>query len=98
MRANKIPALDAATLARLSARVGQTVDVRVTPSARQTSVALDDRDGALTLKVSVTCAPEDGKANKAVLDVLARALNVAPSRLSIIRGETSRDKVVRIDW
>jgi uncharacterized protein YggU (UPF0235/DUF167 family) len=45
----------------------------------------------------VTCVPEDGKANKAVTKLLARALGVAPSRLILIRGTAGRDKVFRVE-
>ena len=49
------------------------------------------------LLVKVRAAPADGAANSAVLRVLARALDVAPSRLQLVRGATSRSKVVAID-
>ena len=47
--------------------------------------------------IRVTCVPEDGKANKAVTRLLAKALGVAPSRLVLIRGMTGRDKVFKVD-
>ena len=47
--------------------------------------------------VKVRAKPQDGKANDAVLGLLAQALGVAPSRLSLLRGATGRDKLVRID-
>lgn len=46
------------------------------------------------LKVSVSAAPEKGKANRAVLGVLAEALGLAPSALRILTGETAQDKQV----
>jgi uncharacterized protein len=45
--------------------------------------------------IRVTCVPEDGKANKAVTRLLAKALRVAPSRL--VRGTAGRDKVFRVE-
>ena len=66
--------------------------VRVTPGARVE--ALEIADGRLLAMVRVK--PEDGKANAAVLELLARALGVAPSRLSLLRGATSREKLFRI--
>ena len=66
--------------------------VRVTPGARVES--LEITDGRLLAKVRVK--PEDGKATAAVQDLLASALGVAPSRLSLLRGATSREKLVRI--
>jgi hypothetical protein len=49
-----------------------------------------------TLKLSVTAAPEKGKANQMVIEVLAQALDLSPSRLSIVRGETAPTKIVEI--
>jgi uncharacterized protein YggU (UPF0235/DUF167 family) len=40
--------------------------------------------------------PEDGKATEAVRDLLARALGLAPSRVELLRGATSREKQFRI--
>ncbi len=51
------------------------------------------RNGALLL--SVTAAPEDGKANAAVLNVLSKALKTPKTALSLERGQTVRDKIVR---
>ncbi len=45
-----------------------------------------------SLKVTLTTAPTDGKANRALKKYLAKLLKVAPSTLEIRRGETSRDK------
>lgn len=66
--------------------------VRVTPGAR--IEALEIVEGRLLAKVRAK--PEDGKANGAVLALLAEALDIAPSRLDLLRGATSREKLVRI--
>jgi len=49
------------------------------------------------LKVQVTAAPERGKANAAVVDVLSEALGLPPARVRIVAGETSPLKTVEID-
>ena len=49
------------------------------------------------LKVQVTAAPERGKANDAVIEVLAAALGVPRGRVRIVAGETSPLKTVEID-
>jgi uncharacterized protein (TIGR00251 family) len=62
--------------------------------------AREERVGPLhagALRVAVQAAPEKGKANRAVLEVLARALGVPRSSLSVVRGETSRRKEIRIE-
>jgi len=66
--------------------------LRATPGARSESLAIED--GRLLAKVRVR--PQDGAANAAVLKLLAQALGLAPSRLELLRGATSRDKLVRI--
>lgn len=72
---------------------GAEIAVRVTPKASRNAVT-EGEDG---LRVSVTTVPEDGKANKAVIKLLATALGVPKSSLTLVRGATSRDKVFRLD-
>jgi uncharacterized protein (TIGR00251 family) len=52
-------------------------------------------DGVLRARVSAP--PVDGKANKALCRLIAKRVGVPPSRVSVVRGEKSRDKVVRIE-
>jgi uncharacterized protein YggU (UPF0235/DUF167 family) len=47
--------------------------------------------------IRVTAPPVDGKANDALCRLIAKAAGVAPSRVSVIRGHTARDKVVRVE-
>ncbi|MDW4551091.1 DUF167 domain-containing protein [Defluviimonas sp. D31] len=75
------------------ARPGAEIAVRVTPKASRDAVTLVD--GAI--RVQVTTVPEDGKANAAVVKLLARALGIAKSRLTLVRGATARDKLFRIE-
>ena len=49
-----------------------------------------------TLCVRVAAPPIEGEANRAVEALLARALGVAPSRVRVVRGERSREKLVSI--
>ncbi|UXU75144.1 MULTISPECIES: DUF167 domain-containing protein [unclassified Paracoccus (in: a-proteobacteria)] len=67
--------------------------VRVTPRARRNAVICDDRG----LRVMVTAPAHDGQANDAVVRLLAKALGVAPSRLTLLRGTSARDKLFRLD-
>lgn len=48
------------------------------------------------LRARVTAAPVDGKANRALCRLIAKRLGVAPSRVSVVRGEKSREKLVRV--
>jgi uncharacterized protein (TIGR00251 family) len=70
-----------------------TIQVRVTPRAKRNAVTRTP-DGSL--KVYVTAPPEDGRANDAVIEVLADWLGVKRRQVEIIRGATSRNKVVRV--
>lgn len=67
--------------------------VRVTPGARSETVEIVG--GRLLAKVRA--APENGKATAGVLALLAEALDIAPSRLRLLRGATSREKLFVID-
>lgn len=73
---------------------GATFALRVTPRARRNALE-QGPDGAL--RAHVTAPPEDGRANAAVQVLLADALGVARTRLVLLRGATSRDKVFRLD-
>ncbi|MDF1686579.1 MAG: DUF167 family protein [Parvibaculaceae bacterium] len=74
------------------------LSIRVTPKAANTGFAGfgEDAAGQAYLKVRVTVVPEKGKANKAVLALLAKALGMAKSRLFVVSGESDRNKVIRI--
>jgi uncharacterized protein YggU (UPF0235/DUF167 family) len=54
-----------------------------------------DRDGVL--RVSVAAAPVEGQANAALCKLIAKRAGVARARVSVIRGERSREKVVRVE-
>ncbi len=70
----------------------QTFNIRVIPRARKNEVTID-ADG--TVRVHTTAAPSDGAANAAVIKMLAKHFDVPKSSIEIIRGQTSRDKVIR---
>jgi len=69
-----------------------TVDLRVQPRARRS--ALEPADS--TLKVQVTAPPEDGKANAAVIALLAEAWRLPKASFDVIRGQAARAKTVRV--
>lgn len=52
-------------------------------------------DGVLQARVSAP--PVDGKANRALCRLIAKRVGVAPSKVSVVRGEKSRDKLVRVE-
>lgn len=66
--------------------------VRVTPGARSEGIEII----ASQVAVKVRAKPEDGKATVAVVELLAKALGIAPSKVEMLRGATSREKLFRI--
>ncbi len=72
---------------------GTTITVRVTPNARANKVVMNNG----VIKIGVTVPPEDGKANAAVIVHLSKALGVPKSRLTLVQGQKSRNKVYRLD-
>ncbi|SNS50019.1 DUF167 domain-containing protein [Tropicimonas sediminicola] len=75
------------------AEPGTEIAVRVTLRASRNAVEA----GPEGLRVLVTSVPEGGKANAAVQKLLARALGVPKSSLTLVRGAKARDKVFRYD-
>ena len=70
------------------------LDVRVQPKAKRNRVEAIERG---RLKVYVIAPPEGGKANEAVIALLAKTLGVSKSSVRIVRGHTARDKRLRVD-
>jgi hypothetical protein len=68
---------------------GTILPVRARPGARRSEIR-GEQDGML--KVSVTQAPEKGKANKALIGVLSKALSLKKSQLELLSGATSSEK------
>lgn len=70
------------------------LEVRVSPGASADAVALPASAGQVAIRT--TAPPEDGKANDAVLRLLAKALDRPVSTLELVRGAASRIKVIRL--
>ncbi len=68
---------------------GTAIKVKAYPGARKNAV-LGERNGAL--RIAVTAAPEQGKANDAIVWVLAQALQCRRSEIALLTGLASRDK------
>ncbi len=69
------------------------LSVRVQPGA-SANKQLKMPDG--TLKVWLTARPHDNQANEALIEYLSESFNVAKSQIEIIKGLTSRNKIVEI--
>ncbi|MEX0318649.1 MAG: DUF167 domain-containing protein [Ruegeria sp.] len=75
------------------AEPGREIRVRVAPKAARDSMTADEGG----LRITVTAPPENGKANAATRALLAAAMGVAPSHLTLKRGQTARDKTFVYD-
>lgn len=73
---------------------GVVFTVKVVPGSSRTAIA-GELDGML--KVKVSAPPEKGKANKSVIDFLAKKLGVRKNAVAIVRGQTNPVKTVQVD-
>lgn len=73
-----------------------SLPLKVTPRAARNSIEgfTPDADGTPRLRVKVTAVAEDGKANEAVIALLAKAFSLPKSHLVIIRGQSGRSKTL----
>jgi hypothetical protein len=67
--------------------------VYLQPKSSRNEIVGPYRDG---IKVRVTAAPVEGKANEALLRFLAKQFGVTPSSIEIVRGHRSREKIIRV--
>lgn len=77
---------------------GIRLRLKVQPKARRNRIDawVPDGDGGSVLKVAVNAPPENGKANAAMIALLAAAFGVAKSAVSVVSGATDRRKLVEI--
>ena len=71
------------------------LSVHLQPNASRDQLVELREDGMVKIKIKAPAV--EGKANRALIQYLHDILNVPVSRIQIIRGELSRDKVIRID-
>lgn len=94
---NPVPAAFCAVVvegALRGSKEGVLLNLRVSPGARDTS--LEGLHGDKALKLRVAAPPVDGKANAEVERFLAKILDVSRSRVAVVKGAGSRDKVVLV--
>lgn len=72
---------------------GLRVEIKVQPRSSRNQVA-GETEGAL--KIKLTAPPVDGEANQSLVEFLASTLKVPKNRINLVRGETSRHKLVEI--
>ncbi len=72
-----------------SQKLGTYLNIKVTPQARQNKIVGWENG---VLKIHVTAPPEKGEANKAVVELLSKALGIAKNRIVLVHGATTRQK------
>ena len=72
--------------------------IRLTPRAGRNEIlgTADTADGGQVLKIGVTAAPENGAANRALINLLAKKWRLAKSDITLVSGSTNRTKVLAI--
>ena len=75
------------------AEVQTEIKIRVLPKSSRTEIIGLEED---THKVKLTAPPVEGKANKALIELLAKRLRIGKGRVEIVSGSRSRLKTVRI--
>ncbi|MFI4955002.1 MAG: DUF167 domain-containing protein [Gammaproteobacteria bacterium] len=74
------------------------LQIKLTPNSSSNRIVVDDESSAnvMSLKIYVTAVPEDGKANAAMLKLLADHFHLPKSSFKLVRGQKNRNKVVHI--
>lgn len=70
------------------------ISVRAQPRAKQISVV---EEGPDQFKVYLNTPPVDGKANSALIEILAKHLGIPKSRISLVSGQSARNKIFEIE-
>ncbi|TNC74100.1 DUF167 family protein [Rubellimicrobium roseum] len=86
-------------MARNCISTGLRLRVRVTPNASADRIDGPETlsDGTTVLRLRVRAVPENGKANAAVIALLAKHLGVPKSAITLVAGDTARLKTLHID-
>lgn len=73
---------------------GSAITVRITPRMPRNEISEIMEDG--TIKIRLSAPPLDGKANQVLIEFLSTILEVSSSKIEIVAGHTSRNKLVSI--
>lgn len=67
--------------------------IKVIPNAKSNEVVGEYLD---MLKIKVTAPPENGRANKTAIELLAREFGIPKNKIHIVKGHTAREKLIQI--
>ena len=70
------------------------ITIKVLPRSSRNMIDGPLEDGSY--RVKITAAPVDGEANKKVIAFLSKEWNIPKSKITIVKGETSKDKIIEI--
>ena len=73
---------------------GVSLEVKVQPRSSRNQI-VGEQNGAL--KIKLTAPPVDGEANAALIGFLASRLRIPRQKIHLVKGDTSRQKIVEID-
>ncbi|MBT4962877.1 MAG: DUF167 domain-containing protein [Francisellaceae bacterium] len=77
---------------------GDTFTVTVSAKAASNRIKVSyNKEEERSIRIYVTAVPEDGKANKEVIKLLAKELGVTKTSLTIIKGHKSKEKIIRLE-
>ena len=78
---------------------GVIIRIKLTPNASSSKIEneFEDQNGIVWLKVKVTSVPENGKANKALINLLSKSWKTSKTMFSFIHGEFDNYKILRVD-
>ncbi|MBI2436561.1 MAG: YggU family protein [Candidatus Magasanikbacteria bacterium] len=71
-----------------------TLNIKVLPRSSKNEIVGKMEDG--TLKIKLTAPPVDGEANKKLVELLSKEYDVPKSKIKIVRGMGSRNKIIEI--
>ena len=69
---------------------GIIVNIKISPNARNNEIIKT----ADEVKIKITAQPDDGKANKAIIEFLSKEFKIPKTYISILKGETSKEKTI----
>lgn len=69
------------------------IKIRIVPNSSKNDIIIEDE----FVKVKVTAQPIENKANKALIEYLAKTFKVPKTSIEIVKGETSKDKTLLFD-
>ena len=82
------------------------INVHITPNAKKSEVLGEEHDlsrfdsarrvGGKTLKIKISAPPVEGKANKELVNILSKHFKVSKSKISVVSGHKSRNKIIEI--